>query len=89
MKLLLDRGAQLNIEDPHRRTPLLLAASNGHEAIVKQLLKRGAELEAKDSGNSWTSLSWAAGSGHRAVVMLLLEAGAQLNTKDGRSRTPL
>jgi ankyrin repeat protein len=29
-------------------TPLLYAAENGHEAVVKLLLEQGAELETKD-----------------------------------------
>ena len=31
------------------RTPLSWAARNGHEAVVKLLLEKGAELEAKES----------------------------------------
>jgi ankyrin repeat protein len=52
------------------------AVQEGHEAVVKLLLERGAELEAKDN-NSRTPLSWAARYGHEAVVKLLLEKGAK------------
>jgi ankyrin repeat protein len=30
------------------QTPLVLAAKNGHEAVVKLLVEKGAELESKD-----------------------------------------
>jgi ankyrin repeat protein len=40
---------------------------NGHEAVVKLLLEKGAELESKDWEDQ-APLSWAAGSGHEAVV---------------------
>jgi ankyrin repeat protein len=55
---------------------------NGHEAVVKLLLEKGANLESK-------GLSWAARYGHEAVVKLLLEKGADLESKDDDNRTPL
>ena len=57
-------------------TPLPWAAEGGHEAVVKLLLEKGAELETKDN-DGWTPLSWAAEKGHEAVVKLLLEKGAE------------
>jgi ankyrin repeat protein len=48
VKLLLEKGAELKSKDKkYSRTPLLWAASNGHEAVVKLLLEKGAELESK------------------------------------------
>ena len=46
-----------------------------HEAVVKLLLKKGAELEAKDKDGQ-SPLLWAAEEGHEAAVKLLLEKGA-------------
>ena len=63
-------------EDSYRRTPLSYAAENGHEAVVKLLLEKGAELEPKDKDGR-TPLWWAARSGHEAVVKRLLEKGAE------------
>ncbi|CZR63705.1 uncharacterized protein PAC_13602 [Phialocephala subalpina] len=90
VKLLLDKGAELETKSsPWRQTPLSLAAQNGHEAIVQLLLDKGAELQTK-SFNSQTPLSWAAQSGHEAVVKLLLDKGAELEIKDSSwSQTPL
>jgi ankyrin repeat protein len=51
------------------------AVQEGHEAVVKLLLERGAELEKNYYGR--TPLSWAAIYGHEAVVKLLLEKGAK------------
>jgi ankyrin repeat protein len=56
-------------------TPLLYAAENGHEAVVKLLLEQGAELETKDLDGR-TPLSRAVENGHEAVVKLLVEKGA-------------
>ena len=38
------------------RTPLLYAAKNRDEAVVKLLLEKGAELEPKDRHNGYTPL---------------------------------
>jgi hypothetical protein len=75
-------------KDSYRQTPLLLAAMNGHEAVVKLLLDKAAALETKNI-YSKTPLLWAAQNGHEAVVKLLLDKGAVLETKDNYSLTPL
>jgi ankyrin repeat protein len=54
-----------------------LAAKNGHKAVVKLLVEKGADLESKDKDFRWTPLLWAAARGHEAVVKLLLEKGAK------------
>jgi ankyrin repeat protein len=76
VKLLLEKGADLEAKSPNGQTPLLLATEKGHEAVVKLLLEKGADLEAKDK-DSRTPLLWAAVNGHEAAVKLLLEKGAQ------------
>ena len=48
VKLLLEKGAELESKDKYGGTPLSRAAENGHEAVVKLLLEKGAEPEAKD-----------------------------------------
>ena len=37
MKLLLEKGAELESKDNYGRAPLSLAAEKGHEAVVKLL----------------------------------------------------
>lgn len=41
--LLLDRHAYIDAESPGRQTPLMIAAREGHEAVVDLLLKEGAD----------------------------------------------
>jgi ankyrin repeat protein len=79
---LIGRGHSLDLKDSYGRTPLSWAAEMGHEAVVKLLLEKGAELETKDKEYGRTPLSWAAINRHEAVVKLLLEKGAELETKD-------
>ena len=44
-------------EDSYGQTPLSWAAESRHEAVVKLLLDKGAELETKDTEYSQTPLS--------------------------------
>jgi hypothetical protein len=67
---------------------LLDAARNGDTARVRELLRKGANANAKDRGG-WTPLHWAAFWGHVDVAKLLLEHGADVNARDEDSRTPL
>jgi ankyrin repeat protein len=84
-------GVEADSKDYDGWTPLQRAAQNGHAAVVKLLLEKGAELESKDKWYSYkrTALSCAAENGHAAVVKLLLEEGAELELKDNKWRTPL
>ena len=86
---LLSHGQSADLKDSYSRTPLSYAAANGHKAVVKLLLEKGAEPEAKDSKYGRTPLWWAVENGHEAVVKLLLEKGAELEAKDDNGRTPL
>ena len=61
---------------------------HGHEAIVKLLLKKDADIESKDN-NGLTVLSLAAANGHEAIVILLLEKGADFESKNKYTSTPL
>jgi hypothetical protein len=65
VKLLLEKGAELETEDNIGQTPLSWAATEGREAVVKLLLEKGAELETKDKEYSQTPLSWAAAENQR------------------------
>jgi len=69
-------------------TPLHSAAFGGHVEIVKLLLERGADPNAK-TDDGLTPLHIAAFKGHVDVVRVLLEHGANPNAKDNNGQTPL
>ena len=69
-------------------TPLMIAAHEGHEEIVKKLILAGAKVGMQDSAG-FTALHHAAISNRIQCGILLAEGGASVRTKDSLSRTPM
>ncbi|MGH8644490.1 MAG: ankyrin repeat domain-containing protein [Gammaproteobacteria bacterium] len=70
--------------DGGRGTPLHIAAERGDAAVVNQLVKGGANVNAVDETDGvgeLTPLLIAARLGHAGVVKVLLEAGVDANSK--------
>ncbi|KAE8451754.1 hypothetical protein EG329_003211 [Mollisiaceae sp. DMI_Dod_QoI] len=68
-------------------TPLLQAASNGNEKIVKLLLEAGSNVKSKVQER--TALHIAAEAGFVSVAKLLIKHGAKLDANDSKSQKPL
>ena len=79
-----------NARDAYGRTPLWMAAKQGHAIVVKLLLDTGkVDVDARDTYGR-TPLSCAAERGHYAVVSLLLGTGkVDADARDQNDRTPL
>jgi ankyrin repeat protein len=58
-----------------------IACRNGHTAVARWLLNRGADVNVRGFFGG-TALHWAAGNGHRETVELLLASGARMDLKD-------
>jgi ankyrin repeat protein len=86
---LLKNGANIDSKSNNDRTPLLWAAEGGHQAVVRVLLNKGANIESKDIHYGQAPLSLAARGGHEAVVQQLLDKGADTESKDNYGQTPL
>lgn len=75
------------------RTPLLMAASEGHADCAKMLIDAGADVDAAtavhDDQGSETAMHVASYHGHADVVSMLLSAGANPNIQLRNGRTPL
>ncbi|RSL89352.1 hypothetical protein BHE90_001645 [Fusarium euwallaceae] len=67
-------------------TGLRIAGSEGRDSRIRELLERGADINARDEGG-YTALTWAAMNGHTSTMRLLIENGADVNscTDEGRS----
>ena len=61
-------------------TSIMMASRGGNEALVLELVKRGAEVNARDEG--WDALLYASMDGRTAVVAVLLNHGADPNTRN-------
>lgn len=48
VRLLIEKGAEVNAIDEDRSTPLLLAPKNGHEAVVRLLIEKGTKAYVSD-----------------------------------------
>ncbi|KAK5728137.1 hypothetical protein LTR17_012145 [Elasticomyces elasticus] len=81
VRLLLANGARPNA---YRKTEeaLTVACKDGHEAIVRLLLEKQADVNAQ-GGDYGNALQAASVSGNQTIVQLLLAAGAKVNAKGG------
>ena len=89
--LTMMNGVDTNRVDESGVTPLIWAAMNGYEAVVKLLLgRKEINPDRPDDGHRRTPLSWAAGNGHGAVVKLLLgRKDVDPNRVDVWDQTPI
>ncbi len=74
-KILIKRGADINIKDKFGRSTLILASSEGYDELVKFLIDSGADVNLKDV-EGWTALMWALKENNVEIVNLLNKAGA-------------
>ncbi|KAH7261562.1 hypothetical protein BKA59DRAFT_488949 [Fusarium tricinctum] len=77
VRLLLEKGADIESNDGDGRKALSWAAQKGQEAVVRLLLEKGADIESRDRSDR-TALLWAAQEGYEDAVRLLLEKGADI-----------
>ena len=73
LRLLLERGAEVDHADEDGVTSLCIASEKGYEAVVRLLLERGAEIELSSMYGA-TSLYFASQNGHTQVAERLLAA---------------
>lgn len=88
-RLLLDHGADpaAVAKNPTRLMPLHSAASGRNLATVRDLLDRGAPVNARQI-QGWTPLHSAAQNGQEEVIALLLQHGADLTSKNDEGVSP-
>eukprot|EP01105_Mastigella_eilhardi_P026379 TRINITY_DN7592_c0_g1_i1.p2 TRINITY_DN7592_c0_g1~~TRINITY_DN7592_c0_g1_i1.p2 ORF type:complete len:240 (+),score=79.86 TRINITY_DN7592_c0_g1_i1:25-720(+) len=89
LKQVLDSGSvHVDDTDAEGRTPLLWAADSGHADVVRELLKRGANVNHQDNEGQ-SALHYAVTCGEAEVKQLLLENGIDTSLKDADGATAL
>lgn len=92
MRLLIDKGADINLQDIYLRTPLHLACENIgssiHHDCVHYLLVNGASVHFRDVYGR-TPLHVATMAGCVECITLLLDHGATSDAKNEDGNTPL
>ncbi|XP_055697387.1 kinase D-interacting substrate of 220 kDa isoform X1 [Phlebotomus papatasi] len=82
LKTLLDtRHLPVDDRDENQTTILMVCSARGMVSFVRELIARGADVQAEDIDN-WTPLLCAAKAGHVEVVQLLLEHDANQEHRD-------
>ncbi|KAJ3903463.1 ankyrin repeat-containing domain protein, partial [Lentinula edodes] len=89
LQALFAQGAQATDRDSQNITALHWASINAHLHICRELLERGAEVDARGGDLDATPMQWAARNGYLYVVKLLLEWGADPTLKDGQGYNAL
>ncbi|PGH12224.1 hypothetical protein AJ79_04404 [Helicocarpus griseus UAMH5409] len=81
LRLLAQRGVDLNKKDNRGRTILHEVASRGSESVARNLLSAGADAEILDGeGDTPLHIAWKENS--RTMVRILMEHGVDLEAKD-------
>lgn len=87
-ELLIDAGADVNVEDRYRRPLIILAAKMPDTRLFEKMLEKGADVTASDI-NGETLLHHAAEAGSVALCRRLLDGGADVNAVGKYGWTPV
>jgi hypothetical protein len=93
VELLLNLGADPNVLDGGRHTPLYSVgnecAVKGAASVIRALVKAGADVNVGDGVKRCTALHMAARRGNVEAAGALLDCGAALEARDSAGDTPL
>jgi len=92
VSLLLEKGADCNIQDNNGTSPLMIATCENNASIVQLLLKREAKVEFQTNDEKATALHFAVDRDNSKIVKSMLESPSKenfINLKEGVGKTAL
>lgn len=88
IKMLCDRGADINEQEDTKFSPLLYTAKQGHLPAFCYLLSQNADIHVRDA-NGCTVVHWAAYKNNTFLLKVLHRLGLDMNILDFSGMTPL
>jgi ankyrin repeat protein len=88
VKMLINKGADVNKRDSLGRTSLIFASKMGYTEIAQLLINRGSYINVLDNVG-YTALMWASKMGYMDITELLINAGADINHANRKEYTAL
>ena len=79
VKLLIDKGASVNIKNKNGSTPIHLASQEGHLATARLLVKSGARADAAKNDGDMAIHKAAQANRHKMLELLVREAGVSVD----------
>ncbi|MHB1768573.1 MAG: ankyrin repeat domain-containing protein, partial [Phycisphaerae bacterium] len=89
IELLIRHGAKLNATDSFGRTPLTVAALQGHARAVRALIKAGANIHIRSLNSHLGVVGLAVSHNHPKIIPMLIRHGAKVDQRYALRRTPL
>eukprot|EP01041_Mallomonas_annulata_P002292 gene2292-4458_t len=88
-RLLINRGADLNVQDDRYNTALMWSVVSDHSEISKLLIASGSNIDAQNQ-TGMTALLWSILKGQTEITNLLIQRGsAAINLQDSNGYNPL
>lgn len=87
-QVLLQAGAEINVEDGAGNTPLMGVCFKGYKELADMLIEQGADVNHQSTMGA-TALIYAASFNKLEIAQSLLRAGAKTDVRDARGMTAL
>ena len=87
-KLLIENGANINLQDSKGVTALMYASLKGHIGVVQLLIAKNPEVNLRDS-QGLSALMYASEKGYTSIAKLLIAKNAKVNAQDNYNASPL